>query len=280
MTITTLTKADAPAPPAVEALPSHRRAAPRPFVLTLLFAVVFLALWQGAASAGWLSDIAPTPARTWTRAGELLSNPFFRDGPASVGIFWHIVASLRRVLVGFVIAMLIALPLGYVIAVSPVLNRALDPFNQILRPVSPLAWLPLGLALLRDSENTAVFVIVLTALWPTLLNTVTAVQGVHPTYLRLAATLGARRWQCLAFIVIPAALPGIVTGMRQSLSTAWLVIVAAEMLVGGRGVGFFVWNMWNRLDIDAIVVVIVLIGLVGLVLDQALAAVQKVVRYV
>lgn len=182
-------------------------------------------------------------------------------------------------LIGFVIAMVIAIPLGFWLGSSDTFRRATDPFVQILRPVSPLAWLPLGLALLRDAENTAVFVIILSALWPTLLNTIEAVRGIHPTYKNLAATLGTNRMQQLLYIVGPAALPGIITGMRQSLSTAWLVIVAAEMLVGGQGVGFFVWNMWNRLDIDAIVVVIVLIGVIGLALDYLVASLQKVVRY-
>lgn len=241
--------------------------------------IAFIAIWQAVAAAGWLSDIALTPARTWDRAVEILSDPFYRDGPASVGIFWHMVASLRRVLIGFAIAMVIAIPLGFWLGSSATFRRATDPFVQILRPVSPLAWLPLGLALLRDAENTAVFVIILSALWPTLLNTIEAVRGIHPTYKNLAATLGTNRMQQLLYIVGPAALPGIITGMRQSLSTAWLVIVAAEMLVGGQGVGFFVWNMWNRLDIDAIVVVIVLIGVIGLALDYLVASLQKVVRY-
>ena len=241
--------------------------------------IAFIALWQAVAAAGWLSDIAPTPAHTWDRAVEILSDPFYRDGPASVGILWHMVASLRRVLIGFAIAMVIAIPLGFWLGSSATFRRATDPFVQILRPVSPLAWLPLGLALLRDAENTAVFVIILSALWPTLLNTIEAVRGIHPTYKNLAATLGTNRMQQLLYIVGPAALPGIITGMRQSLSTAWLVIVAAEMLVGGQGVGFFVWNMWNRLDIDAIVVVIVLIGVIGLALDYLVASLQKVVRY-
>ncbi|AIT59952.1 ABC transporter permease [Corynebacterium doosanense] len=248
-------------------------------VLGLALLTAFLGVWQLAASSGWLSDIAPTPAGTFTRGAEILSDPFYRDGPASVGIFWHLLASLRRVLTGFLIALVIAIPLGFWLGTSTTLRRAVDPLVQILRPVSPLAWLPLGLALLRDAENTAVFVIVLSALWPMLLNTIQAVRDIQPTYLNLAATLGASRWQRLRFIMAPAALPGIITGMRLSLSTSWLVIVAAEMLVGGRGVGFFVWNMWNRLDVNAIVVAIILIGLTGLILDHLVASLQKVVRY-
>ena len=264
---------------ATRMLPTKKPGPWKPVVLGLGLFLAFLLVWQLIAAAGWLSDIAPTPARTFSRGAEILADPFYRDGPASVGIFWHMVASLRRVLLGFIIAMLIAIPLGFWLGSSTTLRRATDPFVQILRPVSPLAWLPLGLALLRDAENTAVFVIILSALWPTLLNTIEAVRGVHPSYKNLGATLGTSRVDRLLYITGPAALPGIITGMRQSLSTAWLVIVAAEMLVGGQGVGFFVWNMWNRLDIDAIVVVIVLIGAIGLALDYLVASLQKVVRY-
>lgn len=264
---------------ATRALPTKKPGPWKPVVLGLGLFLAFLLVWQLIAAAGWLSDIAPTPARTFSRGAEILADPFYRDGPASVGIFWHMVASLRRVLLGFIIAMLIAIPLGFWLGSSTTFRRATDPFVQILRPVSPLAWLPLGLALLRDAENTAVFVIILSALWPTLLNTIEAVRGVHPSYKNLGATLGTSRVDRLLYITGPAALPGIITGMRQSLSTAWLVIVAAEMLVGGQGVGFFVWNMWNRLDIDAIVVVIVLIGAIGLALDYLVASLQKVVRY-
>ncbi|ERS40287.1 MULTISPECIES: ABC transporter permease [Corynebacterium] len=270
-------------------LPREKSGPWKPVALGVGLFLAFLLVWQLIAAAGWLSDIAPTPARTFSRGAEILADPFYRDGPASVGIFWHMVTSLRRVLLGFIIAMLIAIPLGFWLGSSTTFRRATDPFVQILRPVSPLAWLPLGLALLRDAENTAVFVIILSALWPTLLNTIEAVRGVHPSYKNLGATLGTSRVDRLLYITGPAALPGIITGMRQSLSTAWLVIVAAEMLVGGQGVGFFVWNMWNRLDIDAIVVVIVLIGAIvvvivligaiGLALDYLVASLQKVVRY-
>lgn len=247
--------------------------------LTLGLFVVFLVLWQLAATSGVFSDIAPTPSGTFHRGVEILSDPFYQDGPASVGIFWHLLASLIRVLLGFLIAVVIAIPLGFWLGTSELFRSAVDPFVQILRPVSPLAWLPLGLALLRDAESTAVFVIALSAIWPMLINTIDAVRNIQPSYRNLSATLGARWWQRLFFVTTPAALPGIVTGMRLSLSMSWLVIVAAEMLVGGRGIGFFVWNMWNRLDVNAIVVAIVLIGLVGLVLDHLVASLQKVVRY-
>lgn len=245
----------------------------------IVFLAATLSLWQVAAIFGWISDLAPTPSRTATRALEILSNPFYYEGPNSVGIFWHLLTSLRRVLTGFLIATSIAIPLGFILGRSTTLRWAIDPILQVLRPVSPLAWLPLGLALLSDSERTAIFVIVLSALWPTLINTINAVRDVNPTYLNLAATLGTPQWAQIIYVWLPASLPGIITGLRVSLSTSWLVIIAAEMLVGGRGIGFFVWNQWNRLDIDAIVVCIVLIGITGLILDHLIAAIQKVVRY-
>lgn len=250
-----------------------------PTILGVALLAAALALWQAASSLGWLSPLAPTPTGTARRAVDILSDPLHRDGPADVGIAWHLLASVRRVLLGFAVAALVAVPLGFALGRSTTLRRAVDPAVQVLRPVSPLAWLPIGLALLRDAEHTAVFVIVLSAVWPTLISTVDAVRSVNPTYVNLAATLGTPWWSRLWNVWLPASLPGIVTGLRLSLSTSWLVIIAAEMLVGGQGIGFFVWTMWNRLDIDAIVVAIVLIGVIGLVLDHLVSAVQKVVRH-
>ena len=238
---------------------------------------VIVGLWQAAISAGLLTGLAPGPADVWARGAEILSDPFYRDGPSSVGIFWHLMASLWRVLLGFAIAAAIAIPVGFILGMITPLRWGLEPLVQVLRPVSPLAWLPIGLALLRDSENTALFVIIMSALWPMLLQTTAGVMGINPLYRDLARTLGTNRRDTFRHILLPATLPSIVTGMRLSLSTAWLVIIAAEMLVGGRGMGYFVWNMWNRLDIAAIVVAIVIIGAVGFILDQIVSNIQKVV---
>ena len=152
----------------------------RAIVLGLLLFITGIGFWQLATTNGWFSDLAPSPALTFSRAVEILSNPFYRDGPSSVGIFWHILASLQRVLIGFLIATVIAIPLGFALGRLTSLRWALDPLIQVLRPVSPLAWLPLGLALLSNAEKTAVFVIVLSALWPTLINTIDAVRNVNP----------------------------------------------------------------------------------------------------
>lgn len=243
--------------------------------LGLVLFVLFIGVWHLAPVGG----LAPTPGGVWRRGVEILSDPFYRDGPGSVGVFWHLLTSLRRVLTGFLLAAVIAIPLGFLLGRLEILRWAVDPLVQILRPVSPLAWLPIGLALLHDAERTAVFVIVLSALWPILLNTIDAVRHIHPTYLKLTRTLNTPLWLAVTQVWVPATLPGIITGLRLSLSTSWLVIIAAEMLVGGQGIGFFVWNMWNRLDIDAIVVAIVLIGLTGLILDHLVAALQRTVRH-
>jgi len=256
---------------------SRSGAAIRAALLFLLLTVLFVGAWQMATSGANDSGLAPTPAETWQRLVDVLSDPFYVAGPNSVGIFWHLLASLQRVVIGFGLAAVVAIPLGFVLGTSTALRWAVDPFVQILRPVSPLAWLPLGLALLSDAEATALFVIFMSALWPILLNTIDGVRGVNPLYLDLARTVEADRGTVIRKILLPAALPSMITGLRMSLSTAWLVIIAAEMLVGGRGMGYFVWNEWNKLNIPSILVAILLIGVVGLVLDRAVTAIQKVV---
>lgn len=237
-------------------------------LLFLAISVVGIGIWSVATADQGADGLAPTPGGTWDQLVTILKDPFYVTGPASVGIFWHLVASLQRVLTGFLLAAVIAIPLGFLLGNSARIRWATEPFVQVLRPVSPLAWLPLGLALLRDSENTAIFVIVMASLWPILLNTIDGVQKVNPLYMQLARTLEASRAQVIRSIQLPAALPSILTGLRLSLSTGWLVIIAAEMLVGSRGMGYFVWNQWNRLSVPAIVVAILLIGAVGFVLDR------------
>ncbi|WP_338856197.1 ABC transporter permease [Gordonia hongkongensis] len=240
---------------------------------------VSVALWYSITSGQGEGGLAPTPAGTWEQLTTILSDPFYVDGPASVGIFWHMLASLQRVLIGFGIAAAIAIPLGFLLGNSTRIRWAVEPFVQVLRPVSPLAWLPLGLALLRDSESTAIFVIVMASLWPILLNTIDGVQKINPMYMQLARTLEASRSQVVRRIQLPAALPSMVTGLRLSLSTAWLVIIAAEMLVGSRGMGYFVWNQWNKLSVPAIVVAIVLIGVVGFALDRLVVLSARLVPH-
>lgn len=237
--------------------------------LLVLFTVIVV--WHFATASHLVSSLTPTPLGVWQRLVEEATHPG--------DLARHLWASLKRVAAGFFLASIIGIPLGFLLGRSPLMRQSLDPFIQILRPVSPLAWLPIGLALLRDAEHTAIFVIVCTAVWPTLLNTIEAVRSVNPTYLKLASTLGSSQFLRLTYVWLPAILPGVVTGLRLSLSTSWLVIIAAEMLVGGSGIGYYVWSMWNRLDIHAIVVAILVIGATGMILDHLIAALQKAVKY-
>lgn len=250
-----------------------------PVIIFLTLLAGFLLVWQLSVRLGLVSSMVPAPTEVSSKLVLALSDPFYNAGVNDVGIGLQLLASLRRVLVGFLLAMVVALPVGFVVGMSSVASRAVDPFIQVLRPVSPLAWLPIGLALLRDSERTAIFVIFISALWPMLLNTMVATSTVPRTYLEVARTLRASPWTTLRRVVIPAALPEVITGLRLSMGVAWLVIIAAEMLIGGRGIGYFVWNEWNNLDIANIIVGILLIGVVGLGLDRIFKLLEERWRY-
>jgi nitrate/nitrite transport system permease protein len=187
--------------------------------------------------------------------------------------------SLARVMLGYLIAVAVAIPTGFVIGMSPLLSRALNPFIQILKPVSPLAWMPLALYTIKDSSLSAIFVIFICSVWPMLINTAFGVASVRKEWLNVARTLEVPPLRRAFTVILPAAAPTIVTGMRISIGIAWLVIVAAEMLVGGTGIGYFVWNEWNNLSITNVMIAILMIGLVGMALDQALARFGNVVSY-
>lgn len=245
--------------------------------LFIVFFAAFVGIWQLAVVGYDDGGLAPTPAASLQRLLEVLGSAFVHNPPNDIGIAFHLLASLQRVLLGFGLAALIAIPLGLLLGTTRVINDALDPIIQVLRPVSPLAWLPLGLALLRDSETTAIFVIFMASLWIILINTIDGVHRVSPLYLDLARTLEASSANRTLKILLPASLPGVVTGLRAALSTAWLVIVAAEMIVGSRGMGTFVWIEWNALQIDSIVVAILIIGAAGFVLDRSIAQLHRLV---
>jgi nitrate/nitrite transport system permease protein len=249
------------------------------FLLFLLILGVVLLVWEVGARMGWFSQLMPSASDTLKEFWFWVSNPFFDYGPNDKGIGWLLLTSLRRVLLGFVIGSAIAIPLGILIGLSEVASRAVDPFIQILKPVSPLAWLPLGLGLLKNSESTALFVIAITSIWPTLINTKFGVSHVDQSYLDVTRTLGASRWRTLTKVILPAAAPYIVSGLRISIGIAWLVIVAAEILVGGSGIGYFVWNEWNNLKITSIITAILVIGVVGLVLDRLFGLLQTWVSF-
>jgi nitrate/nitrite transport system permease protein len=238
----------------------------------------YAALLGQAASTGGQTPF-PRPSQIGLRLWELLRDPFYVRGPNDQGIGIQVAWSLGRVGLGFTLAALVAIPLGFVIGMSPLLSAALNPYIQVLRPVSPLAWMPLALFTIKDSNISAIFVIFICSLWPMLLNTAFGVAGVRREWLNVARTLEAGTWRTAFRVILPAAAPTILTGMRISIGIAWLVIVAAEMLVGGTGIGYWVWNQWNNLSLADIVIAILLIGVVGLLLDRLLGLVARSVAW-
>jgi nitrate/nitrite transport system permease protein len=226
------------------------------------------------------NDGFPTLAQMGQTISKHLAHPFYDNGPNDKGIAIQLGHSLMRVAIGFSLACLIAIPLGFAIGMSPLLWKALDPYIQILKPISPLAWMPLALYTIKDSAISGIFVIFICSVWPMLVNTAFGVASVKREWLQVAATLEVTPLRRAFRVILPAAAPTILTGMRISMGIAWLVIVAAEMLVGGTGVGYFVWNEWNNLSLTNVIFAIILIGLVGMVLDQCFARLQKAVTYV
>ncbi|HLU78088.1 MAG TPA: nitrate ABC transporter permease [Burkholderiaceae bacterium] len=233
----------------------------------------------GSAAASGGESAMPTPADVGSKLWGHLSDPFYDRGTNDKGIGTQLISSIGRVLLGFGMAVLVAVPLGFVIGMSPVVYRALDPFIQVLKPISPLAWMPLALFIIKDSDASAIFVIFICALWPMLVNTAFGVAGVRRDWLNVARTLEVAPLRLAFKVVLPAAAPTIMTGMRISVGIAWLVIVAAEMLVGGTGIGYFVWNEWNNLSVANILCAILFIGLIGMALDMALAHLGRLVTY-
>ena len=221
----------------------------------------------------------PPPSQVAAHAWRELSDPFYDAGPNDKGIGIQLAYSLYRVLVGFFSAALVAIPLGFVIGMSPLMHRALNPFIQILRPISPLAWMPLALFIIKDSEQSAIFVIFICSIWPMLINTAFGVANVRSDWISVARTHELSQFKTAFQVILPAAAPTILTGMRISIGIAWLVIVAAEMLVGGTGIGYYVWNEWNNLDLNSVIFSILMIGVVGMILDFALGRVEKLVQY-
>jgi nitrate/nitrite transport system permease protein len=218
----------------------------------------------------------PTPAEFAAVALARAENPFYDNGPNDKGIGIQLAYSLGRVAVGFLIAMVVAVPLGFAIGMSPLLYRALDPFIQVLKPISPLAWMPIALYTIRDSSASGMFVIFICSVWPMLINTAFGVAGVRREWLNVARTLEVRPLRLAWCVILPAAAPTIITGMRISMGIAWLVIVAAEMLIGGTGIG---WNQWNNLSLADVIFAVLLIGLVGMTLDHLFGLLQKKVTY-
>jgi nitrate/nitrite transport system permease protein len=230
----------------------------------------------GASKSGGFPTLSQMGATVWRH----LADPFYDNGPNDKGIAIQLGHSLGRVALGFGLACLVAIPLGFVIGMSPLVYRALDPFIQVLKPISPLAWMPLALYTIKDSAISGIFVIFICSVWPMLVNTAFGVASVRRDWLNVASTLEVAPLRKAFRVILPAAAPTILTGMRISMGIAWLVIVAAEMLVGGTGIGYFVWNEWNNLSLTNVIFAILLIGIVGMLLDLAFGRLQKAVTYV
>ncbi len=222
----------------------------------------------------------PTLAQMGDTVVRNLAHPFYDNGPNDKGIGIQLGWSLLRVGLGFGLAAIVAIPLGFLIGMSPLVYRALDPFIQVLKPISPLAWMPLALYTIKDSSISGIFVIFICSVWPMLINTAFGVSNVRREWLNVARTLEVTPLRKAFQVILPAAAPTILTGMRISMGIAWLVIVAAEMLVGGTGIGYFVWNEWNNLALSSVIFAILVIGLVGMALDMLFARAQKAVSYV
>ena len=229
---------------------------------------LLLGLW--AVVSATTGQSIPGPLQTWAQAVEIFSDPFYRNGPNDQGVGWNVLASLQRVAVGFGLAALVGIPAGFVIGRFAFLSRMCNPVISLLRPVSPLAWLPIGLLVFKGANPAAIWTIFICSIWPMVINTAVGVQRVPQDYMNVARVLNLSEWKIATTILFPAVLPYMLTGVRLAVGTAWLVIVAAEMLTGGVGIGFWVWDEWNNLNVTNILVAIFVIGGVGLLLEWAL----------
>lgn len=221
----------------------------------------------------------PGPAATSTVFWELISDPFYDYGPNEKGIALQLYSSLSRVFTGFLLGSLIAIPIGVLMGSNSFCRKVFYPIVQILKPVSPLAWFPIGLVAFQSASDATVFIIVITSLWPTLINTAFGVASIPDDHKNVSKAFGFSRWKYLTKVLIPYSLPHIITGLRLSIGVAWLVIVAGEMLSGGMGIGFFVWDSWNALSLERVISAILIIGLVGLLLDRGFSYLEKKVTY-
>ena len=221
----------------------------------------------GQSAPGQQAGAIPSPWAVALRGSELIVHAFDSDNPNNLGIAWHLAYSMGRVALGFTLALVVAVPLGFVLGLWPACYRALDPFIQVLRPVSPLAWMPLALYTFRDSTISTIFIIFICAIWPMLISTATGTASVRAEWLNVSRVFGLPRLEHVTRVVFPASVPMILSGMRISVGIAWFVIVAAEMVGAQSGIGYFIWNEWNNLQIASMIVAIVLVGGIGLALD-------------
>lgn len=276
-----------PAAPKVETVTSiipdntgYRRASAPEWLVTalqrgipmLVGVLLFIGLW---AVISQNEPSLPGPLKTWDSAKEVFADPFYQNGPNDQGIGWNILFSLERVGIGFGMAALVGIPLGFALGRFRILNDMAMPIIGLLRPVSPLAWLPIGLLVFKAANPAAIWVIFISSIWPMVLNTATGVQRIPQDYLNVARVLNLSEWKVFTKILFPAVLPHVLTGVRLSIGVAWLVIVAAEMLTGGVGLGFWVWDEWNNLVVEHIIIAIFVVGIIGLLLEQTLLLLAK-----
>ena len=240
---------------------------------------VLLALWLWEVLCSTPGATLPSPTQIWADAYELIVDPFFVYGPQDLGLGWRLLVSLQRVAVGFGLAAIAGIIVGAVIGQSIWAMRALDPIFQVLRTVPPLAWLPIALAAFRDSQPSAVFVIFITAVWPIVINTAVGIRNIPQDYRNVAEVLQLNPLECFWKIMLPAAAPYMFTGLRIGIGLAWLAIVAAEMLTGGVGIGFFIWDAWNSSRLPDIIVALVYIGVVGFALDRLVAGLAVLITH-
>ncbi len=262
-----------------------RREQAKVIASSLLVLILFLLVWHLATRPSAGSAGAPGgaklsgPAAVAKTAVEMLRDPFYDHGPNDKGIGIQLIYSLGRAAAGYGAASICAIFFGVVLGLHPLLYRALNPYIQILKPISPLAWMPLFLYTIRDAGKAAVLVIFMSSLWPTLANTAFGVSGIKRDYWNVSSILQLSWFSRFFRIILPAAAPAIVAGLRISMGSAWIAIVAAEMLVGGTGIGYFVWNEWNNFQLASVIFAILVVGLVGVVLDSGFVRLSKAVSY-
>ena len=256
----------------------HLKTAPRPQrdfsalwlrVLPPVLGLALLALVWELVSLGTKASI-PSPKDTFLQAVTLFSDPFYRNGPNDQGVGWNVLSSLKRVAMGFGLAAIVGIPVGFMIGRFTFLSNMFNPLISLMRPVSPLAWLPIGLLVFKGADPAAIWTIFICSIWPMIINTAVGVQRVPQDYMNVARVLNLSEWKIVTRILFPSVLPYMLTGVRLAVGTAWLVIVAAEMLTGGVGIGFWVWDEWNNLNVKNIIIAIFVIGIVGLMLEYAL----------
>ncbi|MFD0666518.1 nitrate ABC transporter permease [Ramlibacter sp. MAHUQ-53] len=276
--------------PTVAAAPAPAPAAPRPARTSIDWRGLWLRVLPPCFGLGFLVGIwalvsmgsggsIPSPAETFHQAVEVFSDPFYRKGPNDQGVGWNVLASLQRVAVGFGLAAVVGIPAGFLIGRFTFLSRMFNPLISLLRPVSPLAWLPIGLLVFKGANPAAIWTIFICSIWPMIINTAVGVQRVPADYMNVARVLNLSEWKIVTKILFPAVLPYMLTGVRLAVGTAWLVIVAAEMLTGGVGIGFWVWDEWNNLNVKNIIIAIFVIGIVGLLLELALVKLATAFTY-